>query len=147
MDDATNKRLQVANERLQSIKQPGFIHGDFHGGNVLMNAHGTVSSILDFSHVAYADCAMLDNAMVPWINGKIAGVEDFDAGYQEQRGEQDVVFSRLSQLAVMTEFARWNENSDYYERIVGDIKDTLNETARLAYERRRAVEGLKAGPA
>ncbi len=146
-DDVTNERLMKADALLQALKKPGFIHGDFHAGNIMIN-RGKASGALDLSSAAYVDNMyddLVHGTMFSWVPPEYA--DTVNQGYSETSGtEVDPLAFKCSILSRTTHMANWNVG-EHGRKAAELTKETLNETARLAYRQRRAVEGLNGGPA
>lgn len=147
LDDATNERLAKADALLQTLKKPGFVHGDFHYGNVMVN-RGTPSGAIDLSSAGYVDNMYDDLARGIWFSAvPPEHVDSLLKGYGEAAGvETSRLLLKCTILSRVCHIANWTVGKDDHAEYAEKVKATLNETARLAYERRRAAESPTVKP-
>jgi len=79
----TNEALRRVDEYLQAHSKKAVVHGDFHGGNIIVNQQGDPVGLLDFAMTGFAENHLCDFRGVPAY-----ALNDFIEGYEEQSGEK-----------------------------------------------------------
>lgn len=127
LDERTNARLVKADAYLQAHKQPGFVHGDFHGGNVMADSRGVPTGLIDFSHVYYSDNDLSDFDFV-----SIRELPHILDGYEQERETgADELMACLTQLGSWTEYANPPISSDDQSRALKQVRGLLEQASRL----------------
>lgn len=118
-----NEGLMAARRYLGDHRQPGIVHGDYHGGNIMQGPDGGITGLIDFSMTGQAQNILNDFMTVPE-----SYVTDFIAGY-EAEGDVKVDRNVLSALSLgwMTNWARMApDDAAMQTRVVEKINETLN---------------------
>lgn len=112
-----NRALEKAEEFFQANQKPGVIHGDFHGGNILVQG-GIATGLIDFSFTGPSSNLLAD----VW-NGRGLYNSAFLRGYERESGEMiDPYMLDATSLAYTTHALRTGRGpSDY-----GPASDTLH---------------------
>jgi hypothetical protein len=136
LDDELNQRLQKADRYLQAHKRPGFIHGDFHAGNVMITKPGKPLGLFDFSFASYSDNFQADASRVLQFSPDYFPA--FLKGYEEAGGEpHDALMAHLTALSGGTQFANQIVGQQWYDDVIKGIKKNLEQSSRILKNRER----------
>lgn len=143
LDDALNQRLEKADRYFQAHKVPGFIHGDFHGGNVMITPPHKPIGILDLSFASYTDNCLIDTARVVQISSEGSGT--FIEGYAAENGEEaDPLMAHLTALSHSTQSARFfGVGHEWHDGLVEQVKKTLEQSSQIRKSRNQQAPALQ----
>ena len=80
--DETNRALAKADTYLQEHKIAGVIHGDFHGGNIMVNPNNEVTGVIDFGFTSQSE-----NIFYDFMNAKEEFMPSLIHGYEQESGQ------------------------------------------------------------
>lgn len=92
-----NDALSRANDYLQQRKAMGIIHGDFHGGNIIMTPNQDTDGVIDFGFMGYA------NLYYDFIKAKPYFMPALIEGYEMETGES--VDKKLITASILGRYA------------------------------------------
>lgn len=97
LDAARNEALAVADLYLQTHKQGGIIHADFHGGNILLDQKGRISGLIDFAVTGPSE-----NRLIDFINVPLEKRESFMHGYGQASGKAvDPMMMTMTEISML----------------------------------------------
>lgn len=79
LPDEINQALEKADNYLQAHKRSGFVHADFHAGNIIFNENRDVVGFVDFAFAGHNS-----NILIDFMNLNEKYREDFITAYEQE---------------------------------------------------------------
>jgi hypothetical protein len=120
----TARAFAAVNRYMQPRLKPAVVHGDYHGGNLMVDENGEVTGVLDFALTGRCGNHLVDFMAVP-----SGGFADFLRGYERESGETvDRHMMDATMLSMWVEcYNRPGPVGDLQEFHAGKIRETLKK--------------------